>query len=144
MTKKEYTPEQIAERIKNPQETSEEYGQKSFLERMIADLYRGPSGEGGDSEKREKREKNSRIYKLLSMKARRDPLDFEGISKAFNELAKDRPSYFAFLFIFSLLFLSPNMTGNAIMDLSNSASNFLGIIFFVLGLILTYVWVKRN
>lgn len=47
-------------------------------------------------------------------------------------------------FVLSLLFLSPNLTGNVISNITNSTSNILGAGLLVVGLIAGYFWVKNK
>ncbi len=43
-----------------------------------------------------------------------------------------------------LFFLSPNITGNAIGNLSQSSANFFGLILFVVGLVGAFFWVRSR
>jgi len=52
-------------------------------------------------------------------------------------------SSFISLFL-SFLFLSSNMTGNTIADLSIRSSNFVGALLFIIGIIAGFFWLKRK
>ncbi len=47
-------------------------------------------------------------------------------------------------FVTGLLFLSPNITGNAIADINTSNSNIIGAILFIIGLIGGFFWIKSS
>ncbi len=47
-------------------------------------------------------------------------------------------------FIISVLFLSPNITGNAINNLEKFDSNIIGAVLFMGGLIVTIFWIKKR
>jgi hypothetical protein len=47
-------------------------------------------------------------------------------------------------FIFALLFLSPNLTGFVILNLNLKASNLLGVVFLLLGLIFSFIYFKTR
>ncbi|MBU0894727.1 MAG: hypothetical protein KKF48_00490 [Nanoarchaeota archaeon] len=49
-----------------------------------------------------------------------------------------------FGFLVSIFFLSSNFTGNIIGNLSNSGSNYLGIVSLVIGLVGVYLWKKKQ
>lgn len=73
--------------------------------------------------------------------------------EARNELLKSHRNYletrfllplFIFSFLASLLFLSPNITGNAIGSLSYADSGFLGILFFVCSLVCVFLYCRKK
>ena len=45
--------------------------------------------------------------------------------------------------IVALFFLSTNMTGNAVANMTQGTSNILGVVFLVIGLIAGYSWMKK-
>jgi hypothetical protein len=47
------------------------------------------------------------------------------------------------VFVIALFFLSPNLTGNAILNMNKSGSNLIGAGLFVLGLVGLYFWKKK-
>ena len=54
------------------------------------------------------------------------------------------PISFILIFIVGIFFLSPNLTGNAIVNLTNQTSNIIGGALFVIGIVGALMWFKKR
>ena len=149
--KREYSPKQIADRIKNPSENSKTYGSRAEYHRTMADISdMGDSYK--DSRESSRHRKKAETYELLAEKTKEEPSLratanlLESFAREMRKSLESNLSVFIFLIGLGagIFLLSSNITGNVIADLSTKTTSFIGAGLLVVGLVAGFFWVKSR
>jgi len=146
--KKDYSPKQIADRIGNPKESPEDYKNRAEYHRLRAESY----SDSNNLVKYREHNKKAKVYDLLAEKTGEEPT-LEDTANALEKIAKefriDMKKHRKVISVISisgilsgLFFLSPNVTGNAIADMTTKTTSFLGAGLLIVGLVAGFFWLK--
>jgi hypothetical protein len=88
---------------------------------------------------------HERRAKLLSIKERKEKREqylLRGKKKSPLETAATTAAIVGFLG--AIFFLSPNLTGNVIGSLNQTSSNWVGAVFFIVGLVGAFIYFRKR
>ena len=155
--RKYHSPKQIADRVGNPKESSGAYKNRAEFNRAMGEMADRGSSEGIRESNRHRQK--SEVYELLAKKAKpgkayqesthegnMGKLNYE-LDRLFDKW-KAEDGLVGTVAMISLVsgicFMSANITGNAISNLSTNIVSLSGAGLFIVGIVAGFLWIRKK